>query len=340
MKAAVRRRTDPAGPKARMEAMKGRQAKTPAKWGEAVIAGVDDVAVNNFASDGPSINKLTSTASNLFMALWKNPGLARNIWTGTDWLEPQRNGIFGTLAKAPEWSSNPRLPLVYQQIWMYTDPAQETAFLTQLGTSFNCKTAQGDKLVDLWILSSKLPALMPLPPATPPDAGSMVLALICAIEQGKSLHASAKDFLLGVLGAAKHFPNPPDVNAMLGGLASEEDVLSAIGKGQEDTPISSGSGSGSGATDVPANVDAGATGKTNTTHVISRTFTTKAADTVMVYAEPDASKAALGSYGKGAVVKVEGETDDRTFWAVQFDTLGALVLGYAEKTNLPRPPGC
>jgi hypothetical protein len=158
----------------------------------------------------------------------------------------------------------------------------------------------------------------------------MILAMLFACAQGKGLPAAAKDYLVSALGTGTHFPSPPNVETLLGGLGTEEQVLVAIDKSTRTAPPPTSGGN------VAGNVDPDKKG-TNSEHITTRVFSARVDNKTEVHEKPDLASAVIATLNPGDIAKVDGETDDKKLWAVEVASGGGMKLGYAAKGGMYDP---
>lgn len=228
--------------------------------------------------------------------------------------------IFNQMATTGTWTSRHNIPLVVYQVWMQSDASKQADFLAQL-SHFNCQTA--NPYVDTSAIATQLAQLLPLPPANPPPANQLKLALI-GVEQGRTEPGNpCREYLRAAAGGGHSFPASLNINGLLAGLSTENAVLEAIGL---RTPAGGGGGApAGGATTPPPNVDLDGDG-TNDFYVDSLTRRGGVtAQSLRVRARPDLAAPIIGGLAQQAPVFILGQSGE--WFAIEFGSRTAFVHG-------------
>lgn len=150
------------------------------------------------------------------------PSSAKGLFTGGD-LNDYSHMLFQELAKTNAWRDIDFLSLVLSQNWIQAQPNEalpRTQFLARLD-KLTCQRAK--KFVDFTILGPIIAELL----ANPVKPGQLNLALLDILSTAPS--NESKQFLIDLTVDDK-FPIGLKVGEKLAGLATEDDILIAIGK--------------------------------------------------------------------------------------------------------------
>lgn len=212
---------DEAGTKA---AMQRRVAKPATSWGTATIKGLFEIILNSYWNNAHAIKVFGYVASKF------SHGASEAHCRVDNFKDMADNNIYESLWKAvqgtPEWNNRDYVPLVMYQTWMTLNAAAgaDAGFLTQLETKFDCQTAS--KYIDFNYLITKGHFAKLLGGAA--SKGKLMLALMAI--QNDPTQADAKAYLIAQLDAKDQFPAALDVHTLLGGTATEDEILMQIGK--------------------------------------------------------------------------------------------------------------
>jgi hypothetical protein len=223
--------------------------------------------------------------------------------------------VFRGLKNTVEWKKHKYLPLVLYQVWSRVDPTKATAFRDHLGAHFTCHDAA--KFVDVEFLAEEaevLDTLLPETPAATPPAGELKLALIDVARRRKNANPRSIDYLRALLGTEHRFSKALDLPGKLAGLATESEILVAIGRA---TP--------SGSKPPVPNVDADHDG-VNDLYVEPMTKTGKVGGpSAVMYERPDDASKQLAALAAGEGVRIIGQVDP-TWYACEHD--GKLAFAH------------
>jgi hypothetical protein len=220
----------------RIAAGRSTHAAATDTWRESIVQPLYYLTVNHYLGNGEAIREMGVLAGSLFLLYW--PG-----FTGAATLNSELGAFSGNAAHIdrvlggpagdPHYAATPRVALVIEQAWMQHNPARHADFLTALGRYADCLQAAAD--LDMGMVMGHVPALLTLPPASPPPTAQFMLALLAAhqvplIPPLPAVLPPHIDFLRSLLGAGPTFPSALNINTVLGGLCAEEDILAAIGR--------------------------------------------------------------------------------------------------------------
>ncbi len=231
-------------------------AAARSSWREGIIQPIYDLTANHYWGDGNAIRLLGYLAGSVFELYWDNHTSAATLLTrlGVISATPAHvNQLLTSVSGDARYAAVPRVALVIEQAWMTINNARRANFMTALGRYGSALDAAAH--ADMGIIMAELPHLLTLPPPSPPPAEQLRLALLAANHAPLPSPAPAItprhiDFLQQLLGAGPLFPAALAIDAALGGLAGESEILTAIGR-----PLT-GSSRGGGVTPPPrANID-------------------------------------------------------------------------------------
>ena len=224
--------------------------------------------------------------------------------------------LFTSIATASIWTTQHHIPLVVYQVWQKTDNSKRADLLSQL-QHFNC--LQASTFIDTAFLGADLAQLLSLPPASPPPADRLKLALVHVVQGGTNVGDAGREYLRAVAGGGRTFPAALNINGLLAGRSTEQGVLQDIGLGS--------AAPARGAAGVPVapapNVDLDGDG-TNDFYV--EPMTRRGGVTVRslrVRARPNTSSALLGGLVSGQGVFILGSVSN--WYAIEFNHRTAFV---------------
>ena len=230
-----------------------------------------------------------------------------------------RATIFQGLTTAAFWTSVPRIPLVVLQKWMPIEPAaRQTEFMTTLGGTFTCRSAQ--RFVDFTgPIAGHLAALLPAGHGPTASRAELILSLLGVETDESAPEPTSRAFLVAAWGAGPSFPAAMGVEALLDGLSTAQSVERAIGV---RAPLGGGGGGGGPAGPV-LNVDLDRDG-VNDFHVdpITRRGLV-AASRLNVREKPGMGETILGGLPQGQQVDAIGTSGD--WYAIEFRGGAAFV---------------
>jgi hypothetical protein len=228
--------------------------------------------------------------------------------------------IFQGLTTAAFWTSVPRIPLVVLQKWMPIEPAaRQTEFMTTLGGTFTCRSAQ--RFVDFTgPIAGHLGALLPAGHGPTASRAELILSLLGVETDESAPEATSRAFLVAAWGAGPSFPAAMGVDALLDGLSTAQSVERAIGV---RAPLGGGGGGGGGAAGPVLNVDLDRDG-VNDFHVdpITRRGLV-AASRLNVREKPGMGETIVGGLPQGQQVNAIGTSGD--WYAIEFHGGAAFV---------------
>lgn len=241
--------------------------------------------------------------------------------------------IFKALATSAEWAARDFIPLVYYQVWMATNPA-DTSLAGKLTNHINTKYANIKTLrdyIDKDYMKKK--GLFKAILKNKGSFGEIKLALIGALARD----ADCISFLKKELNAAKEFPVTHNIDTLLGGVATNEDVRENMGV---YTPPSAAPATTAPSTAPTTAKDANLTihgDAQNTLHVESVTMTggTKKgffARVSPVYKKPDASSLKFADLAKGTAIIIVGSVGE--WWAIEYTHSGTLTTAFVKKDRV------
>jgi hypothetical protein len=288
-------------------AMQSRIAKPLKTWDGVLIQSLYDLIINSFWTNANAIQVLGQIAG-ILAETKQEPHCRVEQLYGAETqtvVEP----VWLALEKSDEYLRSPFfIQLVMQQGRMTMNGVSkgEAKFYTALET-FTCQSAQ--KYVDIKYLIAKS-HLGPLLKGSA-SKGRTMLALLTLLED--KTNASATKYLTKQLDAKDQFPSVLGVNALLGGLATEDDILRLLGK-LPPLPTSSATTVATPKTNQDANMSQNKEAQ-NTEYVQSITKRGEiTAPTAKVF--KDSGKATeIGTLSAAAKVNIFGSTSD--CWAIE-----------------------
>jgi hypothetical protein len=200
----------------------------------------------------------------------------------------------------------PLMQVVFFGAWLLTDPSKQAAFLTAVG---KMTVQEVSPYVDLSLLTSELPALLPDPPSAN-AAGELRLALLDVAVSGGAADAASLAYLRKRRTGAQ-FANPQEITKALGGKGSAAGVLEDI---KEPVPAGPPVAGVNAPPDPNYNVDLDGDG-TNDAYVepmvMNGVIVSKAiggAADIDVHAKPDDASPVLGKLPDRASVNITGKS--------------------------------
>lgn len=215
----------------------GRSTRVPTTdtWREGIIQPVYNLVVNSYWGNGEMIRLLGELAGELFLLYWDGHTSASDLDVGLSHLGnvAHINQVLTPLSGHSRYSSVPRVAVVIEQAWMLYNPARRSNFMTALARYASCLEASSH--VEMWMIMTEVPHMLTLPPPASPAVAELRLALMATNDTPLPNPAPAVlpahiDFLRQLLGAAAEFPAALGIDAALGGLATEGEILAAIGR--------------------------------------------------------------------------------------------------------------
>lgn len=216
----------------------GRSTRVPTTntWREGIIQPIYNLVANTYWSNGEMIRQLGELAGELFLLYWDGHTSASDLDNSVGVLSgsvAQINQVLTPLSGHSRYSSVPRVAAVIEQAWMLYHPARRNSFMTALARYASCLEASAH--VEMWMIMTEVTQLLTMPPAASPPVAELRLALMAANDSPLPSPAPAVlpthiDFLLQLLGTEAEFPAALGIDAALGGLATEGEILAAIGR--------------------------------------------------------------------------------------------------------------
>jgi hypothetical protein len=233
--------------------------------------------------------------------------------------------LFNSLTSSGEWGAERHIPLVVYQVWQHTDVAKRADFLNQL-QYFDCQ--QASTFVDTVALGAGLPAMLALPPASPPPSDRLKLALIHVAQGGVNPGDAGREYLRAVAGGGRSFPPGLNINGLLAGLATEQTILQDIGLGA----AAAAAAGGPVAPDPNVDLDGDGTNDFYIEPMTRRGGVTVAS--LRVRARPNTASDILGGLNQNQQVFVIGEVNH--WYAVEYGARTAFI--YKPAVRLMRTP--
>lgn len=207
--------------------MKKRAKKTGTSWNDTLIKSLYNlVCKDSIWNKGESIRRFASIAKEVSHAL-QMVDCKVNKFRAFETFNGITDILFPTMASTKEWSTTHYIPLVFYQVWM-RDPNTTNNnipinFLNHLGTYTSC--AEPNDFVDIDAIAPKIVTLFQTDAS---DKGKLILALLGVLHD----NANCKAYLTGMLNPDGEFDTALQVNDLLGGLATEDNILIRIGSKQ------------------------------------------------------------------------------------------------------------
>ncbi|MEX0271136.1 DUF4157 domain-containing protein [Leptolyngbyaceae cyanobacterium UHCC 1019] len=308
-----------------LQAVRDRQsAPYGSSWDEKIIQAAYGIVLSN-STNANLMNQLAQTVGGLSELKHRDEcrvGTINRILPAA-----HLHTLFTSLASTSEWAAQHHIPLVVYQVWQKTDPSKRTDLLNQL-QHFNC--LQASTFVDTAFLGADLAQILLLPPASPPPANHLKLALIHVTQGGINAGDTGREYLRSVAGGGRTFPAGLNINGLLAGLSTEQGILQDIGLG-----AAAAASGGSSAPLAPApNVDLDGDG-TNDFYIES--MTRRGGVTVRslrIRARPNTTSAILGGLSSGHQIFIIGEVSN--WYGIEFGNRTAFV--YKPAVQLLRTP--
>ncbi|HEX2572643.1 MAG TPA: DUF4157 domain-containing protein [Polyangia bacterium] len=277
-----------------------RRVSNPAgdEWEPRLIHTYFTIILNKNQDNAELMNQFADGASAIAEAADEDECSVENI--SREVPDAHLPAIYASLRKTSAWKSEPFIPLVFLQEWMRHDGSKKTSFLEHLGQYFTCHAAS--RFVDLDALEPLIEALLPKSPFKTPPKGQRVLALLFAA-QGKA-GGRVTEFLKAVVGSRSRFPPSFDIDTLLDGLATENEILAAIGLG-----VNAPKGK-------EPNIDVDRNGQ-NDLYVTPMTRRAKIKAETDARDKADDTGGSLGKLAKDAVVHTIGSTEDKLWLAIE-----------------------
>jgi hypothetical protein len=220
----------------RITAGRSTHVATTNTWRENIIQPIYYLALNQHWGSGGAIRDFGVLAGTLFELYWPGHTSAGNLESqiavlGGDVAQIDR--LFGAVAGDAKYASTPRVALVIEQVWMKHNALRHGPFMAALASYGSCLEAAAD--LDMAMVMPEVPTLLTLPPASPPPADQLILALLATHHAPLAVPPPAVfpahiQFLRALLGTGPNFPAALGIDTALGGLTSEDDLLTAIGR--------------------------------------------------------------------------------------------------------------
>jgi hypothetical protein len=293
-------------------------------WDEQIIQAAYGIVLSN-STNANLMNQLAQTVGGLSELKFRDEC---RVWMIRRVLPAAHlHALFTSLTTTPNWATDHHIPLVVYQVWQKTDNSKRADLINQL-SHFNC--LQASTFVDTAFLGADLAQLLPVPPASPPPAERLKLALIHVSKGGVNPGDAGREYLRGVAGGGRTFPPALNINGLLAGLSTEQDILQSIGLGAVAAAAAA-----PGAPAAPApNVDLDGDG-TNDFYVESLTRRGGVSvESLRVRDRPNTSAAILNVFSQGRRVTIIGEISN--WYAIEFGNRTAFV--YKPAVQLLRTP--
>lgn len=207
-------------------------AAATSTWRESVIQPLYDLAANHYWGSGEAIRQLGELADQVFVLYMENHSSAAQINNALPVIAgnvAHVNQVFARVTADPTSTGNMRVAITLEQVWMQYNHARRGQFMTELARYGSCALASPH--VDMSLVMPQLADLLLLPPV----AAQLKIALLAArhapvTSPPPSPLPAHIAYLRGLLGAGPTFPAAAGIDAALGPLGSEEDILAAIGR--------------------------------------------------------------------------------------------------------------
>ncbi|WP_300450081.1 DUF4157 domain-containing protein [Accumulibacter sp.] len=283
-------------------------------WREAVIQPLYDLAANHYWGSGEAIRQLGELADRVFVLYMENHSSAAQIDSALAVIAgnvAQVNQLFSRVTADPTSTGNMRVAITLEQVWMQYNPARRGRFMTELARFGSCALAAPH--VDMNFVMPQLADLLLLPPV----AAQLKIALLAArhaplASPPPSPLPAHVVYLRGLLGAGPTFPAAAGIDAALGPLGSEDEILAAIGRplaGSRDPTRPPNANINLGRADVPDQNDFAVTPLRRNGVVAT------VRDDLMVRSRPTTASSASGRLPTGTSVRVIGEFG--TWYAIE-----------------------
>uniref|UniRef100_UPI003F4917E5 eCIS core domain-containing protein n=1 Tax=Cupriavidus yeoncheonensis TaxID=1462994 RepID=UPI003F4917E5 len=285
-------------------------------WRESIIQPLYYLAVNHYWGNGDALRQMSSLAGALFELFWPGHTTASSLSAKLAVLagNPAHvDRLLGSVAGDPHYAATPRVAIVIEQAWMRHTPARRANFLTALGRYASCLEASAD--VEIGAVMAHVPALLTVPPPSPPPADQLRLALLAAhhapvgVPPPSPLPTHA-GFLRGLLGGNPTFPAGLGIDTALGGYATEPDILADIGRPLAAAPAGDPLAPPPDANLNLTRTDAPDLNDFRVTPLRRNGQVATARDDLMVRGRPTTGVAAFDRLPTGTVVAVIGEYGD------------------------------
>jgi len=233
----------------RIAAGQSTHVASPSPWREAVIQPLYDLIANHYWSNGETIRQLEHLADSLFLLYWPRHTTASELHGALSPLSgnvSHINQVLTSIAGQSRYANEPRVAIIVEQAWMQHNNSRFSHFLTALSAYSDAGAA--NRHIDMGLVRPHVSSMLSLPPASPPAADQLRLALIATVDRPLTppipptlpVHI---DFLRQVKGANAQFPAGLSISTELGRLASESDILDKIGQPLSGTSVAVGGGS-------------------------------------------------------------------------------------------------
>jgi len=217
-------------------------------WREGIIQPLYSLIVNHYWGNGEAIRQMGYLADKLFHLNWNRNTTARQLHGALSVLSgnvAHIDQVLNSVAGHSRYTGFRWVAPVVEQAWMLYNNTRRPNFMTALATYSSCSEAAVH--VDIGLIMGEVPHLLTLPAPAPPPAEQLRLALMAAIHQPLGSPAPAVlprhiEFLRQLLGAGTEFPAALGIDAALGTLGDEGDVLAAIGRPRSGTRAPTGGG--------------------------------------------------------------------------------------------------
>jgi len=256
-----------------------------------------------------------------------NLSLLEYITTVTPVTNTQLTTIFNDVTGSDKWSSLHYIPTVFYQVWMAIDTS-DVSLPGKLTSHLNTQYADIKELQNfIDVLYMNKNGMFAKCLKNKGNFGEIKLALIGALKN----NTDSKSFLMNELVVDK-FPATHNIDTLLGGVATELDILEILGVYTPPTvsaPVISGT-----TKDANLTIDGGTQ---NTLYVdsVTKTGTTKSglfSGTTTAYKEPSASATVFGEIAKGTQVYIVGSVGE--WWAIEYTNSGTLTTAFVKKSKI------
>ncbi len=282
-------------------------------WRESIIQPLYQLAVIHYWGNGEALRQLGTLADRIFvlyMAHHSSPADVHHALAVIAGNVVHVNLLMSRVTADPTYTGSPRVSITLEPAWMQRNPARRAQFMLALDRYANCALAAAD--VDMNLVMPQVADLLALPPASAQHA-----PLPSPPPAPLPAYVS---HLRALLGAGPTFPPAAGIAAALGPFASEEEILTAIGRPLAGAPAGGASPPNAninlGRSDVPDLNDFAVTplrrnGVVTTVgadlRVHSRPTTATAAN-VFAYLPPATPVQIIGEFGDWYAIEQPGRT--------------------------------
>lgn len=203
-------------------------------WNEVIIRSLYELILLSYRPNGEKIRQMAGLAGVLSHVknVEDNQASSVDMECMTVLSDPERTTVFTALSKATLWG-NTRVALVMNQAWMQIDTNKAADVKTLINQYPTCDAVARFLSMDLMLFSAA--DLLPARNATSASPEERAIAMMLAYTYpDTNPDTSAVDhhiaLLRSILGTATSFPSALNIAGILGGYASEDDILDAIGR--------------------------------------------------------------------------------------------------------------